>query len=148
MTVTWARIFQAYGAGEAPNKFVRSIATRLLRGEPTPTTDGAQVRDFVHVRDIAAGLVQVLGRPVHGVVNVGSGQGRTVRDVLAAIGEATGRASLLRYGELSRSNFDPPVQIADVTKLARTGWVPQVTFAEGLAEEVQWCAGLGAVRAG
>jgi nucleoside-diphosphate-sugar epimerase len=148
MTVTWARIFQAYGSGEAPNKFVRSVATRLLRGEPVPTTDGAQVRDFIHVRDIAAALVTLLGAQLHGVVNVGTGEGRRVRDVLAAIGDATGRASLLRYGEVARPTDDPAVQVADVTKLTGTGWRPRVPFADGLADEVRWCAELAAARAG
>jgi len=60
-SVTWARIFQAYGAGESANKFIRTITTRLLRGERTPTTDGGNPASAGTLTTGAVGLAAVAG---------------------------------------------------------------------------------------
>jgi UDP-glucose 4-epimerase len=63
-------------------------------GRDYPTPDGTGVRDYIHVMDLADGHVAALrhahGRAGHHVFNLGSGQGHSVLDMLAAFGQACG----------------------------------------------------------
>ena len=48
----WGRVFLVFGPGEHPARFVPSIVNALLEGLPAEMTSGAQVRDFLDVRDL------------------------------------------------------------------------------------------------
>lgn len=66
-------------------------------GDDYPTVDGSGVRDYIHVVDLARGHVQALERqlqqvqPEHLVVNLGTGQGYSVLEVVRAFEHASGR---------------------------------------------------------
>ena len=110
----------------------------LLEGRPAPTTAGEQLRDFLHVDDVAHALVAIARSDVSGRVNVAGGTPATVLDVVRTIGRLTGRADLLELGALPYAHGDPMVVTADVAKLATTGFSPNWTLAEGLAHTVEW----------
>ena len=101
------RYFNVAGAGEPgladtvvsnliPMVFERLTAGQrpLLFGTDYPTPDGSCVRDFIHVADLAQAHVAALDHLGSGgadlVLNVGRGEGASVREVLAVIGEVTG----------------------------------------------------------
>jgi len=134
------RYHNVYGPGlprDTPYAGVAAIfLSALRRGEaPTVLEDGAQRRDFVHVRDVAAATVAAVERHQGGVraYNVGSGTPRTV-GVLAA--------------ELSRAVDGPPpvvtggYRLGDVRHITadssraqdELGWTPRVDFVEGVTE--------------
>jgi nucleoside-diphosphate-sugar epimerase len=133
----WGRIFFTYGPGEHPDRLVSSVARRLVAGEPAPVSDGEQIRDFLEVHDLAAGLVALLESEVEGPVNLGSGEGVAVRRLVEELGRAAGRPDLIEFGALPRSPDDPPAIVADVTRLREeVGWTPTVSLSEGLANAV------------
>jgi nucleoside-diphosphate-sugar epimerase len=134
--VTWARLFTLYGAGEPAVRLIPHLAESLAAGRPVDTTAGTQVRDFVHVRDVARAFVVLLGQAHHGVANVGTGEGRTIRDVISMVAERLGRPDLIRFGAARQSRAESAAQIADPATLRALGWAPSVPFAAGLAEEV------------
>ena len=85
-------------------------------GNRYPTPDGTGVRDYIHVADLADGHLAALqyghGRPGRHVFNLGTGQGHSVLDVLAAFGRACGRTlphEILppRAGDVASSWADP-----------------------------------------
>ena len=85
-------------------------------GQDYPTADGTGVRDYIHVLDLADGHVAALryahGRAGHHVFNLGSGQGHSVLDMLAAFGQACGQAlpyefAPRREGDLAAFWADP-----------------------------------------
>jgi UDP-glucose 4-epimerase len=94
-------------------------------GTDYPTADGTAIRDYVHVTDIADAHLRALevdienGAPV--AVNLGTGTGRSVRDVVEAARRATGRP--VPVAEKPRRPGDPPELVAAVAR-ARTvlGW--------------------------
>jgi UDP-glucose-4-epimerase GalE len=96
-------------------------------GDDWPTEDGTCVRDYVHVIDLADAHVRALDAIVaapRGItVNLGGGQGTTVRQVLAAVGEAVGKPVPVviaprRAGDVARL-------VADVGEAHRLlGWIP------------------------
>ena len=84
-----------------------------LFGTDYPTADGTCVRDYIHVIDLADAHVSALRAGVpgeHQIVNLGSGAGSSVREVLTAVGEVTGREVPVR--EVARRVGDPPVLVA------------------------------------
>ncbi len=99
----------------------------LVTGTDFPTPDGTGVRDYIHVSDLAAAHVAAVARLREGVpsftVNVGYGQGSSVRDVLDCVDRITGR-------QIPRS--DAPRRPGDVAQLVANpararkllGWTP------------------------
>ncbi len=139
MQVAWARLFYLYGPWEDPRRLVSSVARALLAGQEAPCSSGTQVRDFLHVADVAAGLVAVLRSAVTGAVNIGSGEPVTVREVVTRVGALIGRPELLRLGALEPKAGEPTFVCADNAKLrAETGWRATYTLESGLADTVQW----------
>jgi len=70
-------------------------STPRINGDDYPTADGTCVRDYLHVGDLAAAHVAaatalVEGRELLPVYNLGSGDGLSVAEIMAAIGRATG----------------------------------------------------------
>jgi UDP-arabinose 4-epimerase len=94
-------------------------------GTDYDTADGTAVRDYVHVCDLAAAHVKALGRLLAGAastsVNLGTGHGRSIRDVIAAVTSISRRTIPLI--ERPRREGDPPALVAD-PRLAQhlLGW--------------------------
>ncbi len=139
MQVAWARLFYLYGPWEDPRRLVSSVARALLEGREAPCSEGSQVRDFLHVADVAGALVAVLRSGLTGAVNVGSGEPVTVREVVTRLGAIIGRPELLRPGVIAVKAGEPPFVCADNGKLrAETGWAPTFTLERGLTDTVDW----------
>jgi nucleoside-diphosphate-sugar epimerase len=131
--LAWARIFSAYGPGEHPARLVASVVRNLLSGHEAPCSHGRQVRDYLSTMDIAAALVAVLNSDLQGPVNVGSGEEVTLRDLVELTAEIVGRPDLPRFGEVVPPPDDPPLLVADVTRLRdEVGWSPRYSLPEGL----------------
>ena len=114
MGVTWARLFYLYGPMEDARRLVPSVARALLAGEAAAISPGQQVRDFLHVEDVAAALATLGERDLDGVFNIGSGQPITVAEVALTLGRLTGRESLVRLGARPYAPGDPMYVCADV----------------------------------
>src|SRR5262245_10069378 len=96
--LVWARVFWLYGPFEDPRRLVPHVANALRRGERVQLkSHGRQVRDFLHVDDVAAGLDAAAGLGRAGVVNVARGEGVTVRELAARIARRFGREDLLSF---------------------------------------------------
>jgi nucleoside-diphosphate-sugar epimerase len=136
---TWARLFYLYGPREDPRRLVPAVTLALLNSCPAQTTGGKQLRDFLHVDDVARALVAVARSEVSGAVNIGSGAAVTVLEVVEAIGRLTGRSDLLEIGALPYASGDPMVVVADTTRLTReVGWQPTLSLEDGLRQTVAW----------
>jgi dTDP-L-rhamnose 4-epimerase len=113
---------------------------RMLRGKPVLIyEDGAQSRDFIHVTDVARAIVQVAGDAgCHGrSLNIGTGKGTAVADVLATL------AGLLEVdAEMWMPGWYRPGDvrhlITDASRLREHGWRPEVDLVDGLRDYVEW----------
>ena len=89
-----------------------------LFGTDWPTPDGTCIRDYIHVSDLAQWHVAALQHLLAGkgslALNLGSGQGWSVRQVLRAVENVTGRAVPVRIA--ARRAGDPPVLVADPSR--------------------------------
>lgn len=123
-----ARIFGAYGPGEAPRRLLPAVIASLERREDVALSDGAQCRDFVHVADVARAMTLLASAPVVAptVINVGTGQALRLADVAKRVADDLGAPqSLLLFGAIARSPHDQDLIEADTTRLMKAiGWVP------------------------
>jgi nucleoside-diphosphate-sugar epimerase len=139
VSVAWARLFFLYGPGEHSARLVPSVARALLAGDVAECSGGTQQRDFLHTTDVADALLALLQSDITGPVNVGSGEPVAVRSVIETVAEECGRPELVRFGARPTPANDPPLLVADVTRLRdELGWQPRIALEDGLRECVKW----------
>jgi GDP-L-fucose synthase len=98
---------------------------------------GAPLREFMHVDDLADAIVFLLRRPVaHDLINIGSGQEVSIRDLAGLVAAATGFDGAIR---LDPSKPDgTPRKLMDSSRLAAMGWHPRIPLDAGIAATVAW----------
>jgi UDP-glucose-4-epimerase GalE len=109
-------------------KAVASGKPITIFGDDYDTPDGTCVRDYIHVADLAEAHVLALENLLQGggsdAFNVGTGTGHSVKEVVRAVEEVTGRPVPFAMGP--RRAGDPAVLVANSDKLKRVlGWTPR-----------------------
>ena len=136
---TWIRLFYQYGAFEDQRRLVPAVINSLLQQQPVQLTLGEQVRDFLHIEDVAAAIYAIAQAELVGIVNVGSGKPITVREIAETIGKILGNSKLLDFGAIPYSSSDPKFICANNYRLRQeTNWTPQYTLETGLIEVIDW----------
>ncbi|MFQ5528414.1 MAG: NAD-dependent epimerase/dehydratase family protein [Thermoanaerobaculia bacterium] len=131
----WARIFFLYGPHEPEDRLVPAVTRSLLEGRAAYCSEGRQVRDYLFVEDAADALVRVLDSDLSGPVNIASGEGIRVRDLVRRIADRTGGAELVEWGVPDGH----PFVVADTTRLRNElGWRPAIGLDEGMDRTVSW----------
>jgi UDP-glucose 4-epimerase len=121
------RIASAQGA-------VTTFLYKALTGEPIDVWgDGSVVRDYVYVGDATRAMVAAINAETHGQsINIGSGRGQSVNDLLMAIERMTGKPVLRRY--TAARQFDVQSNVLDIRRAKEIlNWQPMLTLEEGLA---------------
>ena len=141
LPVTVLRPSVIYGPYQAPRMLIPQVMHAILEGREIPVTAGDQTRDFIHVEDVAHGIVNALtAEGIDGRSwNMGSGEVVTVKDCLARIGKVTGGGDLIRYGVIPYKTgeiftYEPHVE--DTYEALQ--WRPAISLDEGLADT--WAA--------
>jgi len=134
----WARLFYLYGPEEDGRRLVPALIKALLHGQPFPATLGEQVRDYLHVADVASGLLTLANRSATGTYNIASGLPVTVRQVVETVSELVGRPDLIQFGAVPYRDWEPPFICGDSRRLRGLGWSPRRTLREGLEQTIQW----------
>ena len=131
-----AHIHHVFGPEEKESRMVPSIIRSCLEGRPVSVSTGEQVRDFLHVEDVASALVSVLESDETGQVDICSGEPTRLRQVFEVIGEATGRRDLIEIGGRPKQPNDLAAVVGDPGRLHATGWSPRWTLTAGIADTV------------
>jgi dTDP-L-rhamnose 4-epimerase len=138
------RYHNVYGPGMPQNTPYAGVASlfrsALQRGEaPRVYEDGAQRRDFVHVRDIASANLAAVDYTADAeagssrAFNVGSGVVHTIGEMAAQLSEHAGGPAPIVTGQYRLG--DVPHVAASSTRLREElGWEPSITFEEGMRE--------------
>jgi len=137
LSFAWCRVFFPYGPCEPSGKLVSGVIRSLLAGELAETSPGAQVRDYMHVADVARAIAAVALSSVEGVVNIASGVPMTVESVVRTIGRLCGRSDALRVGAIPYRRGDPMFVAADAGRLFSLGFRPAYTLEAGLRDTLQ-----------
>lgn len=140
------RLANVYGGGDLnASRLIPEVVMAYLEDrEPQIRSDGSPKRDFLHVSDAVGAYLAIEGAVVEGpgrgqALNAGTGEPRSVREVIAQIKVATGTDREPDY--LLDRNPDGEIdsQYVDASKLeGLTGWKPATSFEAGIREAVEW----------
>lgn len=134
----WARPFYLYGPAENEQRLVPGLIKSLMQGEEFPITPGEQIRDYLHVEDVAAALWTLANQQADGIFNVCSGFPITIRQFAETVGELLSSGHLIKFGALPYRDWEAMFICGDNQKLRRLGWSPRYALRDGLQHTVEW----------
>jgi UDP-glucose-4-epimerase GalE len=110
-------------------------------GTDYPTPDGTCTRDYIHVNDLADAHVSALEHMVQNeaclTVNLGTGCGHSIMEILKTVERVTGRKVPVKFGP--RRAGDPPRLVADPSLAAKTlGWKSKCDIENIIASAWRW----------
>ncbi len=137
--LAWGRIFFVFGPFEDERRLGGSVAAALAAGRPAPTSHGEQVRDFLYAPELAEAFVALLGSDVAGAVNLASGHPVAMKELICALGKASGRPELVELGARPAPSGEPRALTADVSRLRDVvGWRPTRSLAGAARDTMAW----------
>ncbi len=138
------RYFNVFGPRQNPHSqyaavIPQFVATLLKGDKPVIYGDGAQSRDFVHIRDVVqANLLAIKAEETHGeVVNISSGEATNINTVLSIICDLCGKNVQAIYAD--RRQGDVVYSLGDFTAASKLlGYLPTTGFREGIQLTLDW----------
>jgi UDP-glucose 4-epimerase len=133
-----ARIANPFGAGQDLSRGLGAVTTFLHKALTDQTItiwgDGAVIRDYIHISDVASCLALIATAPQNAadfIFNVGSGFGISLNQIVAELQARLRRP--LKVVRTSSRSFDVPVSVLDIERARRVlGWFPQLSFSNGM----------------
>ncbi len=117
---------------------VAIFTARMLKGErPTINGSGEQMRDFVYVGDVARANLLALEHGDGEILNIGSGQGVSVREIFENLAVLTGFQEEPEFGPAKAGEVFRIFLNAERAR-RQLGWTPQVSLQKGLASTVEF----------
>lgn len=136
------RVANPYGPFQVTTKnqgIVAALIAHALAGEPTEIWgDGSVVRDYIFIGDVVDALeAAAADRSDARIFNIGSGHGRSLREIIAALEAQLERNLEIRWKP--GRPIDVPASILSIDRAAKVlGWVPKTPFEQGLAQTIAW----------
>jgi nucleoside-diphosphate-sugar epimerase len=139
------RVFAPYGPMEGQDRILPQFILAGLTSGPLDLSPGEQVRDYVHVEDVARAFVLAALRPElpvrNALYNVASGAGASLRDLAAHVEEVLGKPLALRWGAKPYRASEMMRLVGDGTRIARDlGWRPAYDLTAGVRSSAAWWA--------
>lgn len=139
--IVLARLFNNYGPRETNPHIIPEILNQLRKSDQLSLGKITTVRDYIHTSDCAKALIKLAQHHEKGVakVNVATGKGYTVQQLIDLIAEITGRPIKVQHDSQRVRRFDKQTQVADIMHLRKlTGWKPEVDIRQGVKELLQF----------
>lgn len=145
LPIVCVRPSNAFGEGQQPftgQGFIATAIASVFNGEELLIFgEKGTVRDYIHVSDVASGIISALeqGKPGSSY-NIGSGVGRNNKEILDIVFSLAKQKNLqTKVKILPPRDFDVPINILDCKKIkADTGWLPKISFEEGIRSCWEW----------
>ena len=131
----------AYGKGQQPflgQGFIATAMGNILQEKPvTVFGEHGTIRDYVHVKDVATGILAALQYGENGgVYNIGSGVGRSNKDIIDLIRPLAKKSNkFVTVKNEEERKFDVAANVLNFGRLLScSGWLPQVSIDDGMLE--------------
>ena len=134
-----ANVYGPYDNFDPRNAMViPSLIRRALSGENPLVVwgDGTAIRDFIHCDDVAAGMLKVMESGTHQPVNLGSGTGVTVRDVVEMILKNLETKPRIEW-DITKPSGDKK-RLMDTSRAKALGFTPGISLEEGIRSTIAW----------
>jgi nucleoside-diphosphate-sugar epimerase len=132
-TLTWARIFFPYGPSEHPDRLVSALFRSFQAGGRERLRSPSAVRDYIHVHDVASGLLACAHSQADGCYNIGTGEGVSLGCLESEVAWLCGRTDPAVETTRTERERTTDCFVASVRKLGELGWKPSYQLCEGLA---------------
>jgi nucleoside-diphosphate-sugar epimerase len=134
----WLRLFSVYGPGDNPNWLIPSTAAALVKGIAPKCTLGTQKWDYLHIDDVAQGvLAAAITNDATGVFNLSSGEPTAVRTIVEHLRDLAAPGLHLNFGEIP---FGPDqimhLEGDNARLMGATRWRPKIALMQGLSDVV------------
>jgi len=138
LSFAWGRVFSIYGPHENSNRLFASVIQALLQGQDVTCNNKGLIRDYLHVNDVASAFIALLNSDIKGPVNIGSGSGIALEDMVRKIEKKISNYGNLKIDSKSTSSNEPPIIIADSRRINNIGWTPIYNIEDGLDNTIKW----------
>lgn len=114
--IAWARLGYVFDEISESPSVVREICTSLRNGTQPRLSDPDAEHDFVHVRDVANGIIKIIENNGRGLYEIGSGQSRSVSELARALG--------YEAPILEQVNSPSKTGNSQINRMQELGWHP------------------------
>jgi GDP-L-fucose synthase len=117
---------------------VASLIKRAIDGQNPLTVwgDGSAIRDFIHCRDVAQGMLETIEKEVYEPINLGSGTGTSVKELVDVIVKNLENKPEVIF-DTSKPSGDK-LRILDTTKAKSFSITPKISLEDGVKETIDW----------
>jgi nucleoside-diphosphate-sugar epimerase len=136
----WGRVCSAYGPCDGPHTLITYLVRTQLNGEEAVLTPCGQTWDFLFADDAARAFLAMAENGIDGrAYCVASGRARPLREYIAEFNAVLGSGARIRIGGKPYAGNQRMRLSADISALtADTGFIPRVSFGEGIAKTWRW----------
>ena len=135
----WGRIFIPYGPGESLTRLIPSTLKAMNDGLDIDTTQGNQLRDFIHASDVANAitLLSISKVPI-GEYNISSGKAVSIKEILQICQKYSKKVSKIKYGSLPLPSHEMQFLVGCNKKLVKAGWKNHITIEKGILKSSEF----------
>ncbi len=139
LAISALRFFTVYGPRQRPDLAIHKFTECIMKGESIEMFgDGLSSRDYTYIDDVINGVVAAIDNcPGFEIINLGSKDPITLKEMIATIEQATGKKAQIVPKPAQPGDVDRT--FADIEKASQLlGYEPKTVFADGVAKFVKW----------
>jgi GDP-L-fucose synthase len=137
-----ANVYGPYDNFDPANAMViPSLINRAMGGEKPLTVwgDGSPIRDFIHARDVARGMMLAVEKGINEPINLGSGTGVTIKQIADIVATSVPGGPIELVWDITKPKGDAK-RLMDMTRAHAYGFKPQISIEAGIKETIAWFA--------
>lgn len=134
-----ANVYGKYDNFDPENAMViPSLIHRAMKGEDPLVVwgDGSAIRDFIHARDVARGMLLVVEKGYNQPVNLGSGTGFTIKELVEIIVSHMEKKPKVIW-DITKPGGDKK-RLMNIERAKSIGWNPEISLSNGIKEVMDW----------
>ena len=135
------RPFNNFGPYQSEKAIIPEIIINCLLGKEIKSTEGNQTREFNYIENIIDGFILAAkeDKAIGEIINLGSGQDISIKNLILKIHELTNSRSKLSIGSLEYRPTEIWKMFCENSKSRNIlGWKPNISFEEGLKKTIKW----------
>jgi GDP-L-fucose synthase len=120
---------------------IPSLIKRAMDGENPLTVwgDGSPIRDFIHARDVARGMMLAIEKGINQPINLGSGTGVTIKQIADIVAANIPSGPIDIIWDTNKPKGDAK-RLMDMSRAQDYGFTPEISIEDGIRETIQWYA--------
>jgi len=135
-----ANVYGPYDNFDPANAMViPSLIHRAMNGDNPLTVwgNGSPIRDFIHAKDVALGMMLAVEKGINEPINLGSGTGVTIRHIAEIVANNVPHGPIKLEWDITKPRGDAK-RLMDMTRAKSFGFLPTVSIEDGIKETIAW----------